>query len=416
MKFYKETDFKETPIGKIPKDWEVVRIKDKFIVVTGTTPSTRKKEYWINGEINWFTPTDLSKLNGKLFLEGSERKITKKALEDSNLTVIPKGCVLVSTRAPVGYVAVLKEEGTFNQGCKGLVPKAPNETCSEFYCYYLLKMKHRLQSLSGGSTFKELSKDMLERFHAPSPPLEEQRGIAKVLFCVDLAIQKVDEAIAKAKRLKRGLMQTLLTKGIGHKEFKETPIGKIPKDWKVVRLKGISDLIMGQSPPSSTYNKEGKGLPFLQGKLEFGDVYPTPVIHCSSPLKIAETNDVLISVRAPVGDVNLTPYKLCIGRGLAAIRFNAEIANHWFYFYYLQRAKQRIESLGKGSTFKAITKDDLENLTVPLPPLSEQQKIAEILHSVDSVLRLKKEKKNKLVRMKRRLMDLLLTGKVRVSI
>ena len=126
-------------------------------------------------------------------------------------------------------------------------------------------------------------------------------------------------------------------------------IGKIPKTWKVVRLQEISELIMGQSPPSSTYNKTGRGLPFLQGKMEFGDSYPSPVMYCSNPLKIAETNDVLISVRAPVGDVNLAPYKVCIGRGLAAIRFNAQIANYLFYFYYLQKIKGFIETLGKGA-------------------------------------------------------------------
>ena len=417
MRFYKETNFKEeeAEIGKIPEEWGIKKVHDLFLVETGTTPSTKRPDYWIGGNINWFTPMDLSKLNGRILIEESERKITHKALKECNLTLMPKGSIILSTRAPVGYVAVLERDGTFNQGCKGLIPRNEENVHSLFYAYYLLFKNRRLQLLSGGSTFKELSKNMLENLKVPLPPLSEQRGIVEVLSCIDLAIQKVDEAIARAERLKKGLMQQLLTKGIGHKEFKETPIGKIPKTWKVVRLKEISDLIMGQSPPSSTYNKEGKGIPFLQGKMEFGDVYPSPVIYCSKPIKIAETNDVLISVRAPVGDVNLAQYKLCIGRGLAAIRFNEKIANYLFYFYYLQKVKRVIESLGKGSTFKAITKDDLENLAVPLPSLSEQQKIAEILHSIDSILHLKKEKKEKLVRMKRKLMDLLLTGKVRVS-
>ncbi|MEM3382317.1 MAG: restriction endonuclease subunit S, partial [Candidatus Bathyarchaeia archaeon] len=87
--------------------------------------------------------------------------------------------------------------------------------------------------------------------------------------------------------------------------FKDTGIGKIPKEWEVVRLKDVANIIMGQSPPSFTYNKEGRGLPFLQGKMEFGESYPLPVMYCSNPSKVAETNDVLISVRAPVGDVNL---------------------------------------------------------------------------------------------------------------
>ncbi len=173
---------------------------------------------------------------------------------------------------------------------------------------------------------------------------------------------------------------------------------------------------MGQSPPSSTYNKEGKGLPFLQGKMEFGDVYPSSIIYCSQPIKIAEPNDILISVRAPVGDVNVAPYKLCIGRGLAAIRFNLNRTSHWFYFYYFQKIKNFLENLGKGSTFKAITKEDLENLKVPYPPLSEQQKIAEILLTFDKKLEIERKEKAKLERIKQGLMDMLLTGKIRVRI
>jgi len=215
--------------------------------------------------------------------------------------------------------------------------------------------------------------------------------------------------------LKRGLMQELLTKGIGHKEFREeAEIGRIPKDWETVKLKEIAGIIMGQSPPSSTYNTDGVGLPFLQGKVEFGAIYPSPVMYCSKPIKIAEPDDVLISVRAPVGDVNIAPCKLCIGRGLAAIRFDKSTAVNLFYFYYLQKIKTQIENLGKGSTFKAITKKDLESLKVPLPPLEEQKRIAEILCSVDAVLEEKKRKKAKLERIKKAMMDLLLTGKVRV--
>jgi len=213
-------------------------------------------------------------------------------------------------------------------------------------------------------------------------------------------------------------MEELLTKGIGHKEFKDTEIGRIPKDWEVVRLndRKLAVVIMGQSPPSRKYNKEGKGIPFLQGKMEFGDIYPLPIIYCSQPIKIAEQNDILISVRAPVGDVNIAPYRLCIGRGLASIRFNPETANYWFYFYYLQRIKSSLENLGKGSTFKAITKDDLENLKMVYPPLPEQQKIAEILSTIDKKIEIERKEKEKLERIKQGMMDLLLTGKIRVKV
>jgi len=197
-------------------------------------------------------------------------------------------------------------------------------------------------------------------------------------------------------------------------EIQETEIGKIPKDWKIEKLSSLATIIMGQSPPSSTYNKEGKGLPFIQGKIEFGKMYPSPTTYTSRPLKIAEKGDVLMSVRAPVGDVNIAPYKLCIGRGLAAIRFNPKMANNLFYFYYLQSIKNRLESLGKGSTFKAITKKDLEELRIVYPPLNEQKGIADVLLMVDRGIEIVDRAVAKLEGMKRALLNELLTGRIRV--
>jgi type I restriction enzyme S subunit len=198
---------------------------------------------------------------------------------------------------------------------------------------------------------------------------------------------------------------------LSHSEFRQALIGVIPTEWKIVKLgdENISEIIMGQSPPSATYNKEGVGLPFLQGKMEFGNIYPLSTAYCSEPIKVAEPNDILVSVRAPVGDVNIAASKTCIGRGLAAIRINKTVASHLFYFYYLQKIKKRLEAAGKGSTFKAINKDDLKNMLVPLPPLGEQEKIVEVLGVVDSVIAKTGEAIAKTERLKKGLMQTLLT-------
>jgi len=212
MIFYRETEFKEdTEIGKIPKDWEVVKIKHLFFVETGTTPSTRKKEYWENGTINWFTPTDLSKLEGKITIKNSERKISERGLKETNLTLLPKNSIIVSTRAPVGYVAILEEPGTFNQGCKGLIPKDTNKLSPHFYSYYLLYIKHILQNLSGGSTFKELSKDRLENLVVPYLKLEEQQRIAEIFLTIDKKLELERKRKEKIERIKKGLMDLILT-------------------------------------------------------------------------------------------------------------------------------------------------------------------------------------------------------------
>ena len=204
-------EYKQTPIGTTPKTWQVKKASELFIVETGTTPSTRKPEYWNEGTVNWITPTDLSKLNGKIHIKNSERKITEKALKETSLAVMPKGSLIISTRAPVGYVAVLEEPAAFNQGCKGLIPKSHDEILSEFYCYYLLNKKQMLENLSSGSTFKELSKERLQNFNMPYPSFTEQKRIAELLLTVDKKTELERKEKARLERIKRGLMDLLLT-------------------------------------------------------------------------------------------------------------------------------------------------------------------------------------------------------------
>ena len=204
-------EFKDTKIGRIPKEWEVKKIIDLFGVETGTTPSTKQKEYWDGGDIIWITPADMSKLNGKIYIKDSERKITEKGLKETNLTLMPTGSIIISTRAPVGYVAVIKDNATFNQGCKGLIPRNKNGINPEFYTYYLLSKKTTLENLSGGSTFKELSKITLEKFKIPLPPLPEQQKIAEILSTVDKRLELLRNKKEKMERVKKGLMNDLLT-------------------------------------------------------------------------------------------------------------------------------------------------------------------------------------------------------------
>src|SRR4030042_5050322 len=106
-------------------------------------------------------------------------------------------------------------------------------------------------------------------------------------------------------------------------KYKDTPIGKIPVDWELVRLEGVSEINMGQSPPSEDCSEEAKGLPFYQGNGEFGSKYPSPQKWCEKPKKIANQGDILISVRAPVGEINIAPHKGRIGRALPAVSANA---------------------------------------------------------------------------------------------
>lgn len=158
----------------------------------------------------------------------------------------------------------------------------------------------------------------------------------------------------------------------------------IPKHWQLKKLGQVCKIIMGQSPPSNTYNKIGDGLPFFQGKAEFSDLHPIVEKWCSVPNKIADVNDILLSVRAPVGATNIADTKCCIGRGLAAIRFE----NYKYVYYYLKSIEKYLDTKGTGTTFKAISGETLRNVLMPIPPLKEQQsivtKIEELLSELEN--------------------------------
>jgi type I restriction enzyme S subunit len=157
-------------------------------------------------------------------------------------------------------------------------------------------------------------------------------------------------------------------------------------EWKEFKFGEIATVNMGQSPKSDTYNNEKIGLPFFQGNRTFGRLLPTVDTYCSSPIKIAEKNDILFSVRAPVGDINYSPEKVCIGRGLCSIRM--KFGNQNFLFYLLSFVKQEIINKESGTVFGSVNKTILENLIVKVPDLPNQTAIAEILTSLDDKIEL----------------------------
>ena len=152
-----------------------------------------------------------------------------------------------------------------------------------------------------------------------------------------------------------------------------------------MKLKDCCTIIAGQSPESKYYNTEGIGIPFFQGKADFGEVYPTIRVYCSQPTKIAEKDDILLSVRAPVGPTNLSPGRVCIGRGLTAIR-PSEILNLKYLLHYFRSFDAQFQQKGTGTTFKAITQDIVRNLEIPIPSLEEQERIVARLEELFSEL------------------------------
>jgi len=172
-------------------------------------------------------------------------------------------------------------------------------------------------------------------------------------------------------------------------KYKETEIGEIPEDWGVKKISEFCNIVMGQSPPSSSYNFKKEGLPFFQGRKDFGMKYPIKSVWCSEPSRIANAGDVLLSVRAPIGDVNIAVEKCCIGRGVSALSMREK--NKGFLYYLIVHNRQRLKQIfeSEGTVFGCITKAGLRDFEVALPEQeSEQKAIAKILSDLDSKIEL----------------------------
>jgi len=224
--------YKETPIGKIPVDWEVAQIKDiSKNFFNGGTPDTTNKDYW-DGNIPWVTGADFE--NQKV---GNIRcYITGEGVKNSATNVISKGNLLVVTRTGVGKLAIAPFDIAISRDIIGVILDREKALTNYLY-WYLNDSKNRLKALIQRTSINGLLRADLESFVVSLPPISEQKKIADILSTVDDVIRKTTQIIEKTKEQKNGLIQRLLTRGIGHNKFKKTEIGQIPVDWEVVKLR-----------------------------------------------------------------------------------------------------------------------------------------------------------------------------------
>ena len=268
---------------------------------------------------------------------------------------MPKGTVVITARGTVGALAQLDRDMAFNQTCYALI--STDEIENDFLYYALKGTQATMGTLTYGTVFQTITRKSFNEWLVPLPPIPEQRAIAHILGTLDDKIELnrrmnetleemaralfkswfVDFEPARAKmegRWRRGESlpglpsewYDLFPDGLADSE-----LGAIPAGWEVKGLGECFDLTMGQSPPGSTYNEDGDGLPFFQGRTDFGFLYPTTRRYCNAPTRIAEPDDTLVSVRAPVGDINMASDRCCIGRGLAALKHKSGSSPFTYY-------------------------------------------------------------------------------------
>lgn len=252
-----------------------------------------------------------------------------------------------------------------------------------FYKYIIpqkrLKYDLNVASPGGAGRNRVLNKKLFLSIPVNIPLLKEQEKIAKFLTTVDKKITNLENTITSLENQKKGLLQQIFSQKL---RFKDKNGNNYP-NWEKKKLEDISNITMGQSPDSDFVNTEKIGTPFLQGNAEFTNKYPIEKYWCTKPQKIANPTDILLSVRAPVGAINIANKKFCIGRGLSAISFNC---NKLFGKYNLEFNLFQLIKKSQGSTFSSINKKDISEIILFIPCLEEQTKIADFLSAFDRKL------------------------------
>jgi type I restriction enzyme S subunit len=223
--------YKDSPLGEIPINWKTSKLGNVAKTFAGGTPKKGVSEYY-NGTIPWIKSGEVNNNS----IETSEEFVTELALKETSAKLIEANSILVAMYgATAGKVGVLKVEACSNQAV--LAVNSKTETLSNNFLYhYLKKCTTELLNLCQGSGQPNLSKGIVDSVQIPFPPFPEQQKIAEILSTVDAKIEIIDQQISETQELKKGLMQQLLTKGIGHTEFKDSVLGKIPKSWEVVKF------------------------------------------------------------------------------------------------------------------------------------------------------------------------------------
>ena len=280
------------------------------------------------------------------------------------------------------------------------------------YVYYSLTQTihtEALQAIAEQSTsaYPSIKSSDIGNRIIPLPPIDVQKKIAGVLGALDDKIELNNKINNNLEQQAQALFKSWFV------DF-EPFGGKMPDDWKIGKLEDVVDVIMGQSPSGNSYNEKGRGCIFFQGRAEFGFRFPTIKLFTTEPRRMARQNDILMSVRAPVGDVNVAHEDCCIGRGLCAIRSKDNFQSFIFYTLWSVQNKLNIFN-GEGTVFGSINKDSLNNLEIIVPNSNTIQKFENLCSPMDNLIRKNYEENTRLSALRDTLLPKLMSGEIDVS-
>lgn len=381
--------------------WEKKSIEEiSEFVGGGSTPSTKNENYW-GGKVNWLTPSDVTGLNNKIFVETTSRTITEEGLDNSSAKLYEPGTILMTSRATIGKPVINRTPMATNQGFINF--KIRNDIADPIFVAYWIKLnENNISNMGTGSTFKEISRGKFKTIQIPIPPLPTQKKIAYILSTIQSKIENIDKQIESYTDLKKSVMERLFTKGLKGGKQKETEIGLIPESWEVVEL---GEVYAFTSKPKGKRMKNV--IPFIPMNL-IPDDSDLHVSEYETRDKVSsgtyfENGDLLVAKITPSFE-NGKQAIVNIDRdcGYATTEVipikSTEKANNKFLYYFLKQRKIRNKLAGKmeGTTGRQrLNKTVLQKQKMPLPDIMEQIEISNIFESYDkkiSILKTKKER------------------------
>ena len=379
--------FKDNNGNDYPQ-WEKKKLGDIGNIISGGTPSSSNKEYW-NGHINWFTPSEVGKTK---FVSESIRKITEKGLKNSSAKLLPKGTILLSSRATIGEKSILLNSATTNQGFQSIITN--NEAINEFIYYYIDTLKSELIKQSSGSTFLEISNTILKKLKIYIPNLQEQEKIANFLSTVDKKIENLANTITSLENQKKGLLQQIFSQKL---RFKDENGNNYP-NWE---KKKLGDITQSQGGTALEKYTTTNG---LYKFISIGN-YSTYSTYLDNGIRIdlnnktkkqlLNKNDLVMILNDKTSSGNI------IGRTLLIDKDNTYIYNQrsqrlicntkiiipsFLYFLLNSDFRKNIIKKVQGATQIYINYSTIEVMHLNIPCLEEQTKIADFLSAFDHKL------------------------------
>lgn len=315
------------------------------------------------------------------------------------------GDIIITREAPIGDVGMIPENTECCLGQRMVLLRANQSVCDNFYLLYSLQslyVQHQISWSEGtGTTVSNLRIPHLEQIQIPYLPLEQQAKISSVL-------RALEEKIENNRRLNDNLEQQAMSL------YAEIFLNSSDSNVTSGTLSDIAVITMGQSPSGSSYNEDGVGEVFYQGRAEFGFRFPKRRLFTTEPKRMAEAGDVLLSVRAPVGDLNIAYERCCIGRGLGAIHSKTGHSSFVLYTMFALRSQLDVFN-GEGTVFGSINRDALNAIPIDIPPVTEIDQFEVVAHPIDELIRANYEENCRLEAIRDSLLPKLMSGEIDVS-